>query len=243
MHRYIAEEANLQYPEKDFTDGYKVSPNGILIYDPCGMDPYHIESDKHGHERIVLPSKSSLFIRLRFNMIDGKVVKKSYLHHGDDIEWALQRRFVDRGEPVPSDVYMDSDDGSDAKYINSDKTKVVISRIAKKHDIAVFIMSGPSHNNSSENDIEPCWAGPKNALHGMIIPDRFEDDDSSPAKQSSLTSEERIYKERAIFETVGHSILTAWKDLKWSDRPIIAESILPQVFGISPVFRNSLRLI
>jgi len=47
------EEASLEYHEKDFTDGYKISPCGILIYDP--IDGAHsISNDKHGNSMEIL---------------------------------------------------------------------------------------------------------------------------------------------------------------------------------------------
>lgn len=188
----------------------------------------------------MLPTNCSLYVRLRFNLFNGESVSKSSLLHADDFEWALQRRFVDKGEEVPANGYSDSDDGSDAKYIGSDKFKLVWSRVLRKYKMGVIIMSGPAHNKSSDNDIEACWSPLKVRLSGLVMPDLFDDDELSPIKQTTLSKEQRIYKETAIYESSARCLMETWSSVRWAGRPVTVDYVLPQVRPIYIIYDNCL---
>jgi len=83
--------ADLKYKTHDFTDGYKVIPFGVMVYDLAADIKFY--QDRHEKKRILLPNSHRLFVTNRFNQFGEEEVPATCLQHKIGVKAALHACF------------------------------------------------------------------------------------------------------------------------------------------------------
>ena len=217
----------MQHDPHDFNEGYKAIPSGLAV---AIKDKYPLAVvDKHGKKRISLPTTWNLFFNIRFNRLHDFDLPVSYSEHIEDLDWLLDNHFIGK---CPSDIYIDSDSGSDANY-HTLKSGIGLSGLFKRRQMGLLVISGPASNDSAGNPIERLFSEPKKAINSLQIPDIVGTDTVPPSSQSDLSRSQRIYKDNMIQKSCGESLKYAWEAIKIGGSPISVRYEIPTVFQVS----------
>ena len=222
-YRFIVEETNLEHDPHDFNEGYKAIPFGLAL---AVMEKFPMNrTDKHGNQRIALPTTWNLFFNIRFNRLHDVDLPSTYSQHIEDLDWLILNRFKGKS---PSDMYMDTDSGSEANY-HTLKSTIALSDFFKRRQLGTLIVSGPAANDSSGNSIERLFSEPKKAINSLQIPDIVGTDTVPPSAQSDLSRSQRIVKDNIIQASCGESLKYAWERIKIGGSPISVRYDVPSV--------------
>jgi hypothetical protein len=217
------DSADLKYPTHDFTDGYKVVPFGVSVYDK--VEFYQTYKDKHGIDRTFLPNKHRLFVTNRFNRFGGADVPATALQHKVGIKRALEAASP---EDFPAILVIETDSGGDSAY-HIEKAKHAFGMLFKEEKIAVLVLTGPAPKDSAGNPIEQDWAPLKKRLAGMLIPETVGSDMVSPRQQRDLSIDQRRQKELELYRLAGQSLDAAWTGMRVGGYPMRCIFELPTV--------------
>jgi hypothetical protein len=228
---WIEEDANLAHDPHDFADGYKAIPFAVAV----GRVPKDLRTyeDKHGNERYYTPDRYKLMFNVRFNRLNGIDIPVSYRNHIEDLDWLVENEY---GGIAPSDIFLESDSGSEADY-HSLKALTALGEFFRRQKVSVMIVSGSASEDSSGNDIERLFSQPKKRINNLQIPDLVGNDTVSPMHQPDLKDDERILKDQTIYTSCGESLKSAWEDLIVGGEPVSVRYTVPKV-SISLLVRS-----
>jgi hypothetical protein len=136
--------------------------------------------------------------------------------------------YLASGKPIPSDVVIDSDHGSDSNYY-TDIALLVNADNFRNNQLGTLAIVGPTGKASAHNEIEADWSPLKTAISGLILSDTVGTDDRAPDQQSDLTHEELVIKDLAVFKNAGETLKRAWTRLTVRGNPVEVRYSLPQV--------------
>lgn len=190
------------------------------------MPPYSTHLDAYNKERVIEPTRWTLFVTIRFNKFDGKQKPVSYSDHKDDLNFVADTFFPDAGLEVAADWKIDSDMGSESNYL-TDKALLNLADVFERNLLGTLVVGG--HCTNGGNQIKTFWSPLKTSISGMLLSDTVDSDDLLPDRQTELTHQQMVRKDLKVFKNAGEYLKRSWTRMKVGGHAVQVRYILPQV--------------
>jgi hypothetical protein len=146
--------------------------------------------DRHGRERVGIPTTGTPYLTARALLFD----QADHESNANDLRRVIAKLIAKYGKYV---FGVDGDGGSDYS-LHSWRTLVCIGRIFRDLELEGLFLYCRAGGLSAYNDIEHFWSALSRILVGVTFPATTGGDKDAPCRQTSISSEEREVKERAV---------------------------------------------
>ena len=215
FHTYFLKGDEAHYADHNFSTGYKLNASGYMSLESKNSDN-HVTVDKKGRARFNYPRTGTLYITLRGN----KFFRATTYNHYDDLFPIV----ADAKKAGKHSLVIICDNGPDWKK-NSLKVAIVIGRLWRDLDLDYVCVVSYCAGDSRFNMIEHAWSPTNTWLTGLCLSDTIPGETLPPDRQTNLSEEERLDKEKTVLDAAIDKVKQCLEDRTFDGFPVVAKGV------------------